>query len=45
MGGKKLVLRKKMKMTDEGIGYQQRFKFDIDMHTNGISGTCIEWCE
>ena len=23
----------------------QKFKYDIDMHTNGINGDCITWCE
>ena len=26
-------------------GYQKRFKYDIDMHSNGIMGECIEWCQ
>ena len=26
-------------------GYMQKFKYDIDMHTNGINGDCITWCE
>ena len=26
-------------------GYECRFKYDIDMHSNGIAGDCIEWCQ
>ena len=26
-------------------GYMKKFKYNVDMHTNGISGLCIEWCE
>ncbi|HAF76023.1 MAG TPA: hypothetical protein DCG42_01760 [Maribacter sp.] len=44
MGSKKLVLKKR-KMANPSIGYQKRFTFDIDMHSNGINGVCIEWCE
>ena len=36
---------KKWKMKDDEVGYQKQFAFDIDMHTNGINGECIEWCE
>ena len=25
-------------------GYEKRFKFDVDMHSNGIMGDCIQWC-
>ena len=28
----------------ESCGYQKRFKYDIDMHSNGIMGGCIQWC-
>ena len=26
-------------------GYEKKFKFDIDMYSNGIMGECIEWCQ
>ena len=26
-------------------GYDKKFKFDIDMQSNGIMGDCIEWCQ
>jgi|TARA_B100000959_G_C14641723_1_gene484559 hypothetical protein len=29
----------------ESCGYQKRFKYNIDMNSNGIGGECIEWCE
>ena len=29
----------------EDCGYEKRFKYDIDMQSNGISGDCIEWCQ
>ena len=29
----------------EDCGYDKRFKFDIDMNSNGIMGECIEWCQ
>ena len=29
----------------EDCGYDKRFKFDIDMNSNGIMGDCIEWCQ
>jgi iron-sulfur cluster assembly accessory protein len=32
-------------MKKQDIGYQKRFKFDIDMNSNGINGDCIAWCE
>ena len=28
----------------EDCGYDKRFKYDIDMNSNGIMGECIEWC-
>ncbi len=28
----------------EDCGYEKRFKYDIDMNSNGIMGECIEWC-
>ncbi len=29
----------------EDCGYNKRFKYDVDMHSNGIMGGCIEWCQ
>ena len=29
----------------EDCGYDKKFKYDIDMQSNGIMGECIEWCE
>ena len=29
----------------DDCGYQKRFKYDIDMQSNGIMGDCIEWCQ
>jgi|TARA_B110000977_G_C10936487_1_gene439167 hypothetical protein len=26
-------------------GYEKKFKFDIDMNSNGIMSDCIEWCQ
>jgi hypothetical protein len=29
----------------ENCGYEKRFKYDIDMASNGIGAECIEWCQ
>jgi hypothetical protein len=29
----------------DSCGYEKKFKFDIDMYSNGIMGECIEWCQ
>jgi hypothetical protein len=29
----------------DDCGYMQRFKYNVDMHSNGIPGECIEWCQ
>ena len=29
----------------EDCGYQRRFRFNIDMNSDGIMGDCIEWCQ
>ena len=29
----------------DDCGYDKKFKFDIDMQSNGIMGDCIEWCQ
>jgi len=34
-----------MDLVPEDCGYQKRFKYDVDMHSNGIMGECIEWCQ
>ena len=26
-------------------GYEKKFRFNIDMNSNGIMGDCIEWCQ
>ena len=28
----------------KNCGYEKRFKYDIDMNSNGIMGDCIQWC-
>ena len=25
-------------------GYDKKFKYDVDMHSNGIMGDCVQWC-
>ena len=29
----------------DDCGYMQKFKYNIDMHSNGIMGELIEWCQ
>jgi hypothetical protein len=29
----------------EDCGYEKRFKYDIDMNSNGIMAECIDWCQ
>jgi len=29
----------------DDCGYEKKFKYDIDMQSNGIMGDCIEWCQ
>lgn len=29
----------------EDCGYEKKFRFNIDMNSNGIPGECIEWCQ
>ena len=29
----------------DDCGYLKRFKYNIDMNSNGIVGECIEWCQ
>jgi hypothetical protein len=26
-------------------GYEKKFRYNIDMNSNGIMGECIEWCQ
>ena len=26
-------------------GYEKKFRYDIDMNSNGIMAECIEWCQ
>ena len=50
--GKKSYGRVKVKKVNAGLddipedcGYDKKFKYDIDMQSNGINGECIEWCQ
>tara|TARA_B100001094_G_scaffold141029_1_gene136679 strand:- start:44 stop:364 length:321 start_codon:yes stop_codon:yes gene_type:complete len=45
--GKVDVKRIKPELSDipEDCGYQKKFRFNIDMNSNGIMGDCIEWCQ
>ena len=55
MGGKKLAMKKQTlpsaadvwgpKSIPKNCGYQKKFKYNIDMNSNGIMGECIDWCE
>ena len=53
MGGEKLGIKHKsfgnIKVAGpripETCGYQKRFRYNIDMNSNGIAGECIDWCE
>ena len=29
----------------EDCGYEKKFRFNVDMNSNGINGECIEWCQ
>ena len=29
----------------EDCGYEKKFKYNIDMNSNGIMGECISWCQ
>lgn len=29
----------------EDCGYEKKFRFNIDMNSNGINAECIEWCQ
>jgi len=29
----------------DDCGYDKKFRYNIDMNSNGIMGECIEWCQ
>ena len=41
---KKLDYWKAIDHVPQDCGYEKRFKYDIDMNSNGIMGDCIQWC-
>ena len=45
--GKVKVRKVKPELDDipNDCGYDKKFKYDIDMDSNGIMGECIEWCQ
>ena len=45
--GKVKIKRIKSELDEipEECGYMKKFEFNIDMHSNGIMGGCIEWCQ
>ena len=45
--GKVKVRKIKPELDDipEDCGYQKKFRFNVDMNSNGIMGECIEWCQ
>ena len=45
--GKVKVKRVKPALAEipEDCGYEKKFRFNIDMNSNGIMGECIEWCQ
>ena len=45
--GKVNVKRVKANLSEipKNCGYMQKFRFNIDMNSNGIMGDCIEWCQ
>ena len=51
-GQKKFYQAAKIKRISPGLseipedcGYEKKFRFNIDMNSNGIMGECIEWCQ
>ncbi len=44
-GKVKIASMKPLEEIPEDCGYEKRFKYDIDMQSNGIMGECIEWCQ
>ena len=45
--GKVKVKRNKPSLEEvpEDCGYMHRFRYNVDMHSNGIMGDCIDWCQ
>ena len=45
--GRIKVKRVKPSMSDipDDCGYMKKFRFNIDMNSNGIGGDLIEWCQ
>ena len=41
---KKYNYWKALDYVPKNCGYEKRFKFDVDMYSNGIMGDCIQWC-
>ena len=43
--GKVKVKRNKPSLEEvpEDCGYMHRFRYNVDMHSNGIMGDCIDW--
>jgi len=44
-GKVKIASMKPLEEIPDDCGYEKRFKYDIDMQSNGIMGECIEWCQ
>jgi len=44
-GKVKIKSVKPLEEIPDDCGYEKRFKYDIDMQSNGIMGECIEWCQ
>ena len=44
-GRVKVKSMKPLEDIPDDCGYEKRFKYDIDMQSNGIMGECIEWCQ
>ena len=52
MGKKKFYEAAEIKRISPGLdeigsdcGYEKKFRYNIDMNSNGIMGECIEWCQ
>ena len=45
--GKVKVKRNKPSLEEvpEDCGYMHRFRYNVDMHSKGIMGDCIDWCQ
>ena len=35
----------KVKQIPDDCGYMKKFRYNIDMNSNGIMGDCISWCQ